>query len=174
LGGHPDLSLVAHFDKPDEMRRLEEFFANTMKTFGVSKERLKAKAGFNFDVYDPIGFESVRPAFRIANSLSEAGFTQFAFLQGEGLADLTAMRDGQRWFIEVKTLVLQTKPREFRSIYGKKDILPVDKFQPDTNSVEDYVERVSRQIAGNLIGKARQQLIDTVEKQGEGKKNDWS
>ena len=50
------------------------------------------------------------------------------------------------------------------------DILPVDKFQPDTNSVEDYVERVSRQIAGNLIGKARQQLIDTVEKQGEGKK----
>jgi hypothetical protein len=50
------------------------------------------------------------------------------------------------------------------------DILPVDKFQPDTNSVEDYVEKVSRQIAGNLIGKARQQLIDTVEKQGEGKK----
>ena len=52
-GGYPDLSLVAHFDKLDEMRRLEEFFANTMKTFGVSKERLKAKAEFNFDVYDP-------------------------------------------------------------------------------------------------------------------------
>ena len=170
LGGYADLSLVAHFDKPDEMRRLEEFFANTMKTFGVSKEGLKAKAEFNFDVHNPIGFESVRAVFRIANSLSEAGFTQFAFLQGEGLADLTAMRDGQRWFIEVKTLVLQTKPREFRSIYGTTDILPVDKFQPDTNSVEDYVERVSRQIAGNLIGKARQQLIDTVEKQGEGKK----
>lgn len=169
LAEEPDLSLLLHFDKPDQMGRLEELFARTMKTFGLSKEELKAKAEFNFDVYDMKGFESVRAVFRLAYALSEVGFTQFALLEGKGLSDLTAMKDGQRWFIEVKVLVLQTKPQEFE-VNGTTEILRVDKFQPKTCSIAEYVERVSRQIAGNPIEKARQQLIETVKKQGEAKK----
>lgn len=164
-----DLSLLLHFDKPDEMRGLEELFARTMKTFGLSKEELKAEAEFNFDVYDMRGFESVRAVFRLANALSGVGFTQLAFLKGNGLSDLTAIKDGHRWFIEVKTLVLQTKPEEF-DVNGTIESLEVDKFQPKTCSITEYVERVSRQIAGNLIEKARQQLIETVKKEGEAKK----
>jgi len=146
--------------------RLEEFFAKTMGTFGLSKEELKAKADFNFGVYDMKGFESVRGVFRLANALSENGFTQFAFLKGKGLADLKAVKDAQEWLIEVKTLVLQTKPHEFKT-NGPIAVLPVDKFQPENNRIEDYVEKVSMQIAGNLVEKARQQLIDTVKKEGE-------
>jgi hypothetical protein len=165
----PDLSLLLHFDKPDQMNRLEEIFARTIKTFGTSKEELKAKAEFNFDVYDMKGFESVRAVFRLANALSEVGFTKFEFLKGKGLADLAATWDGQRWFIEVKTLVLQTKPKEF-AVDGTTETLEVDKFQPESCSSTEYAERVSKQVAGNLIGKARQQLLDTVEKHGDAKK----
>jgi len=168
LAEKPDLSLL-HFDKPDQMGCLEELFARTMKTFGLSKEELKAKAEFNFDVYDMRGFESVRAVFRLANALSEAGFTQFAFLKGKGLADLRAIRDGQPWFIEVKTLVLQTKPKEF-DVNGTTESLEVDKFQPESCSTDEYMEKVSKQIAGNLIGKARQQLLETVKEEGEAKK----
>jgi hypothetical protein len=169
LAEKPDLSLLFHVDKPDQMGRLEEIFAKTMKTFGLSNEELKAKAGFNFDVYDMTGFESVRGVFRLANALSEFGFTQFGFLKGKGLADLSAIKDGQRWFIEVKTLVLQTKPKEF-DVNGTRETLEVDKFQPETCAIEEYVEAVSKQIAGNPIEKARQQLIETLKKEGEAKK----
>jgi hypothetical protein len=131
--------------------------------------KAEAKAHFNFDVYDPEGFESVRGVFRIANALSEVGFTEFVLLGGTGLADLKATKDSQRWYIEVKTLVLQTKRHKFKT-NGAIIVLPVDKFQPDTNRIDDYVETVSRQIVGNDIEKARKQLISTVEKQGEGKK----
>ena len=169
LAEEPDLSLLLHFDKPGTMGRLEEFFAKTMVTFGLSKEELKAKADFNFGVYDMKGFESVRGVFRLANALSENGFTQFVFLKGKGLADLKAVKNAQEWLIEVKTLVLQTKPHQFKT-NGPIEVLPVDKFQPKNNRIEDYVEKVSMQIAGNLVEKARQQLIDTVKKEGEAKK----
>jgi len=169
LAEKPDLSLLLHFDKPDQMGRLEELFARTMKTFGLSKEELRAKAEFNFDVYEMKGFESVRAVFRFANALSEIGFTQFAFLKGKGLADLRAIKDGQPWFIEVKTLVLQTKPKEF-NVNGAREVLEVDKFQPESCSIDEYVEKVCRQVAGNFIEKARQQLLDTIKKEGEAKK----
>src|SRR5258708_31395656 len=145
LAEEPDLSLLLHFDKPDQMSRLEEMFARTMKTFGLSKEELKARAEFNFDVYDMKGFESVRAVFRLANALSEVDFTQFAFLKGKGLADLSAIKDGKPWFIEVKALVLQTKPEEFE-FNGTAEILRVDKFQPKSRRIEEYVETVTRQI----------------------------
>ncbi len=169
LAGEPDLSLLLHFDKPDQMERLEDLFARTMRTFGLSKEELKAQAEFNFDVYDMRGFESVRGVFRLANALSEIGFTKFEFLKGEGLADLTAIKDGQRWFIEVKTLVLQTKAEEI-DVNGTMEVLEVDKFQPASRSIAEYADTVSKQVAGNLIEKARKQLLETVEKQGEAKK----
>jgi len=171
LAEDPDLSLLSHFGKPDEMTRLEEFFARTMRTFRFSREGLKAaaKTHFNFDVYDLEGFESVRGVFRVANALSGRGFTEFVLLGGTGLADLKATKNGQRWYIEVKTLVLQTKAHKFKTDEGII-VLPVDKFQPASNRIDDYVESVSRQVVGNDIEKARQQLIKTVEKQGEGKK----
>jgi hypothetical protein len=163
LAVEPDLSLLWHFDKPDQMGRLEELFARTMKTFGLSKEELKGRAEFNFDVYDMKGFESCRAVFRVANALSEAGFTQFTFLREAGLADLAAMKDDQRWFVEVKTLVLQTKPQEF-DVDGKKEIYIVDKFQSKSHNIADYVESVSRLIAGSHVQEARRQLLRTVEK----------
>jgi hypothetical protein len=169
LAKKPDVSLLQHFDKPDQMKRLEALFARTMKTFDLSKEELKAKANFNFDIYDMTGFESTRAVFRLANALSDVGFARFSFLIGKGLADLKAMQDDQRWFIEVKTLVLQTKAKEF-DVNGTAEIFEIDKFQPETCSIEEYVEKVSKQIAGNLIEKARQQLLDTIEKEGQAKK----
>jgi hypothetical protein len=45
-----------------------------------------------------------------------------------------------------------------------------DKFQPESCAIKEYVEKVSKQIAGNLIEKARQQLLDTIEKEGKAKK----
>jgi hypothetical protein len=169
LAKEPDLSLLQHFDKPDQMKLLEDLFARAMTTFDLSKEELKAKANFNFDVYDMTGFESTRAVFRLANDLSGVGFAKFSFLIGKGLADLTAMQDGQRWFIEVKTLVLQTKAKEF-DLNGTAETFEIDKFQPANCSIEEYVEKVSKQIAGNLIEKARQQLLDTIEKEGQAKK----
>ena len=168
LAEEPDLSLLQHFHKPDQMGLLEELFCRTMGTFGLSKEELKTNSEFNFDAYGMTGFESVRAVFRLANALSEVGFTQFAFLRGTGLADLEAMENGHRWFIEVKTLVLQTKPPTFAA--QGAEILRVDKFQPNTNRIEEYVETVSRQITGNLIEKARQQLIETLKKKGKAKR----
>ena len=164
-----DLSLLLKFDEPNQMGRLEELFDRTMKTFGLPKEELKAQAEFNFDVYDTKGFESVRAVFRLANALSEVGFTQFAFLKGNGLADLCAIKDGQPWFIEVKTLVQQTKPKEF-TVNGTTEPFEVDKFQPESCSTNEYMENVSKQVAGNPIEKARQQLLETVKKKGEAKK----
>lgn len=170
LAEQPDFALLCHFEKPEVMCRLEELFAKAMKTFGLSKEQLKVQADFNFDVFEMTGFESARGVFRLANALAkDAVFAQLAFLRGKGLCDLTAMRDGQRWFIEVKTLILQTKAQKF-PVNGATEILYVDKFQPATNSIADYVETVTKQIAGNLIEKARQQLIDTANKLGEGRK----
>jgi hypothetical protein len=169
LAEEPDMSLLSHFDDPDQMGRLEELFGGTMKIFSLSKEELKAKAEFNFDVYDMKGFESIRAVFRISRALSEVGFREFAFLRGKGLADLKATRDDQRWFIEVKALVLQTRQKEF-NVNGATETFGVDRFQPESCNVEEYVERVSRLIAGNPIEKARQQLLDTVKKEGEAKK----
>jgi hypothetical protein len=169
LAEKPDFSLLFHFDNPYQMGRLEELFAKAMETFRLSKEELKAQAEFNFDVYDIEGFESARAVFRLANALSEAGFTQFAILKGKGLADFRAMNNGQRWFVEVKTLILQTKPKKF-DVNGTTETLDVDKFQPKSCSTEEYVEKISRRIAGNLIEKARQQLLETVKREGEARK----
>lgn len=169
LAQDPDFSLLAHFDKSTHMGRLEGLFATTIKTFGLSKEELKAQADFNFDVYDMTGFESVRAVFRLANALSQVGFTEFAFVRGKGLCDLKATKSDQPWFIEVKTLVLQTKSRE-SNVNGATEILAVDKFQPKTSSIADYVETISKQITGNLIGKARTQLMETAKQEGEAKK----
>src|SRR6266478_3294032 len=69
LGKKPDVSLLQHFNKPEQMKVLEDLFARTMKTFGLSKEELKVKPNFNFDVYDMTGFESTRAVFRLANAL---------------------------------------------------------------------------------------------------------
>jgi len=169
LAMEPDVSLLQHFDKPAQMGLLEEIFARTMITFGLSEEELKAEAEFNFDVYNMKGFESARAVFRLANALSEVGFSQFTFLRDEGLADLAARKDNQRWFIEVKTLVFQTKPQEFE-IEGMVEVFSVDKFQPDTCNIADYIERIFRQIAGNPIEKARQQLLQTARMKGDAKK----
>lgn len=169
LSDEPDHSVLLHFDRPKHMTALEKLFAETMKTFGLSKEELKAKADFNFDVYDMTGFESIRAEFRIANALGEKGFAEFAFLKKKGLADLTAMKDGQRWFIEVKTLVLQTRSKSF-SIEETTEIFKIDKFQPESCSTHDYIERVAKQIAGDPIQKARQQLLETVTREGQANK----
>ena len=169
LAEEPDLSLLGHFDKPDQMGGLQELFVRTMKTFGLSKEELKAKSEFNFDVYDMEGFESVRAVFRVANALSEEGFTQFRFLGGTGLADLGAATNGQQWFIEVKTVVLQTKPQVIE-FGGKSETLIVDKFQPGSRNIAEYVETVSKLIAGNHIQIARRQLLNTVKQLGAAKK----
>ncbi len=140
-----------------------------METFGLSKEDLKRKAEFNFDVYDIRNFESVRAVFRFANALSEVGFTNFVLIVAQGLADFMATRGGQRWFVEVKALVLQTKPQEFE-IAGKIGTFTVDKFQPESRNTADYVENVSRLLARRHVPDARQQLLRTVEKMGAGKK----
>ncbi len=169
LAEEPDLSLLCHFDKTDQMGGLEALFARTMKTFGLPKEGLKAKSEFNFDVYDMEGFESVRAVFRVANSLSDVGFTQFHFLGGTGLADLGAAKNGQQWFIEVKTVVLQTKPQVIE-FGGKSETLIVDKFQPASRNIAEYVETVSKLLAGNHIQKARTQLLNTVKQLGAAKK----
>ena len=117
------------------------------------------------------GFESVRGVFRVANVLlKEAGFTQFRFLGGTGLADLEATKDGQRWFIEVKTLILQTKPQVIQLDGGKTESLIVDKFQPDSRNIAEYVLTVSKLLAGNHIPKARSQLLNTVRQLGDAKK----
>ncbi len=169
LAKHPDFSLLRHFDNPEVMCRLEELFDRTMKIFVLTKEELKASAEFNFDVYDPTGFESVRAVFRLAVALSEVGFSHFAFLKGNGMADLSAVEKGNPWIIEVKTLVLQTKEEEFE-VDGAIEILAVDKFQPETRRIADYQEKVSRQMVGNLVPKARQQLLDTANARGEARK----
>jgi hypothetical protein len=169
LARDPDLSHLLHFDEPDQMGRLEELFAVTLKIFGLSKEELKAQAHFNFDVYDMEGFESTRAVFRLAKALNEVGFEEFAFLRGKGLADLKASKESQPWFIEVKTLVFQSRPKEFKA-NGSTEIFQVDKFQPESCNIEEYVEKVCRQIVGNVIGKAGQQLLDTVKKEGEARK----
>jgi hypothetical protein len=169
LAAEPDASLLQHFGNPKEMGGLEVLFSRTMEIFGLSKEELEAKAGFNFNVYNIEGFESVRAVFRIANALSEVGFKQFGFLGGTGLADLGATKNGQQWFIEVKTVVLQTKPQVIE-FGGKTEPLTVDKFQPASRSIAEYVETVSKLIAGNHIQKARTQLLNTVKQLGAGKK----
>ena len=169
LAAEPDMSLLQHFDKPDQMAGLEQLFSRTMETFGLSKEDLKRKAEFNFDVYDIRNFESVRAVFRFANALSEVGFTNFVLIVAQGLADFMATRGGQRWFVEVKALVLQTKPQEFE-IAGKIGTFTVDKFQPESRNTADYVENVSRLLARRHVPDARQQLLRTVEKMGAGKK----
>ena len=169
LEAESHLSLLQHFDQPDQMCRLEDLFAKTLETFCLSKEELKGKAQVNFDTYDMKGFESVRAVFRVANALSEAGFTELAFLGGKGLADLKATKDGQRWFIEVKALVLQTKPQEFE-VDGKTETLAVDRFQPESCNIAEYVNAVCRLVAGNHIQKARKQLLNTVEIEGAAKK----
>jgi hypothetical protein len=151
------------------MNLLENLFKETIETFHLSKEELKETAEFNFDVYDMRGFESIRGVFRIAQALSEVGFTEFAFMKGKGLADLRAIKDGQPWVIEVKTLVLQTKAKKIE-FNGTAEVLDIDKFQPESGRVEEYVENVSRQIAGNLIGKARQLLLETTKGGCEAKK----
>jgi hypothetical protein len=151
------------------MKLLEDLFDQTMKTFRLEKEQLKTKSEFNFDTYDQRGFESVRGVFRFSNAAAEKGFTDFAFVAGEGLADLEAKKDGERWFIEVKTLVVQLKERTI-NVGSGTEVLVVDKFQPDSNKISDYVEIVSRQIAANLVGKARNQLSNTVKQKGEAKK----
>jgi len=71
--------------------------------------------------------------------------------------------------IEVKAVVLQTKPQVIE-FGGKTETLTVDKFQPASPSVEEYVETVSRLIAGNHIQKARTRLLSTVKDLGAGKK----
>ena len=169
LAAEPDVSLLQHFDNPQEMGGLEGLFFRTMGIFGLSKEELKVRAGFNFNAYDMEGFESVRAVFRVANALSEIGFTQFGFLGGTGLADLGAKKGGQQWFIEVKTVVLQTKPQVVE-LGGKTETLTVDKFQPASRSIAEYVETVSKLIAGNHIQKARAQLLNTVKQLGAAKK----
>jgi hypothetical protein len=169
LAADPDMSLLQHFQNPDVMGALEMLFIRAMEIFGLSQEALKAQAGFNFDVYDVGGFESVRAVLRVASALSEAGFSQFKFLRGMGLADLEATKEGQRWFIEVKTLILQTKEQAI-TVNGKPEILIVDKFQPRSHKIEDYVETVSRLLAGNHIQKASDQLRKTVMKLGDAKK----
>ncbi len=169
LAAEPDASLLQHFDKPKQMGGLEDLFSKTMGIFGLSKEELGVKTGFNFNAYDMAGFESVRAVFRVAIALSEVGFTQFRFLGGTGLADLGAAKNGQQWFIEVKTLVLQTKPQEIE-FGGKTDTLIVDRFQPSSRSIAEYVETVSKLIAGNHIQKARKQLLNTVKQLGAAKK----
>lgn len=168
LKSEADQSLLQHFDEPQQMARLEQMFKQALQNFSLSREELKRKCGFNFDVYDMTGFESTRGVFRVANALSEKGFAGFAFVPGQGLADLEASKNGERWFIEVKTLVLQTKPQEIE-FNGKKEILTVDKFQPNSRDIGEYVESVSRLIAGNHIRKARGQLLDTVQKLGPAK-----
>lgn len=169
LAAEPDASLLQHFDKLKEMGGLENLFSRTMAIFGLSKEELGARAGFNFNVYDMEGFESVRAVFRVASALSEVGFTQFRFLGGTGLADLGATKNGQQWFIEVKTVVLQTKPQVIE-FGGKTETLIVDKCQPASRNVAEYVETVSKLIAGNHIQKARMQLLNTVKQLGAAKK----
>ena len=169
LAAEPDASLLQHFDKPKQMGGLEDLFSRTMGIFDLSKEALGVKAGFNFNVYDMDGFESVRAVFRVAIALSEVGFRQFRFLGGTGLADLGATKNEQQWFIEVKTLVLQTKPQEIE-FGGKTQALIVDKFQPASRNIAEYVETVSKVIAGNHIQKARKQLLNTVKELGAAKK----
>jgi predicted flavoprotein YhiN len=90
-------------------------------------------------------------------------------LGGTGLADLGATKNGQQWFIEVKTLVLQTKPQEIE-FGGKTQTLIADKFQPASRNIAEYVETVSKLIAGNHIQKARKQLLNTVKELGSAKK----
>jgi len=85
------------------------------------------------------------------------------------VADLVARKGGERWFIEVKTLVLQTKPQVI-TLGGKTETLVVDKFQPESRSIADYVETVARLLAGNHVQKTRTQLLKTVELLGSGKK----
>ncbi len=169
LAAESDTSLLQHFDKPKQMGGLEDLFSRTMGIFGLSKEDLGVKAGFNFNAYDMDGFESVRAVFRVAIALSDVGFTQFRFLGGTGLADLGATENGQQWFIEVKTLVLQTKPQEIE-FGGKTQALIVDKFQAASRNIAEYVETVSKVIAGNHIQKARKQLLNTVKELGAAKK----
>jgi len=53
---------------------------------------------------------------------------------------------------------------------GKTETLVVDKFQPESRNIADYVETVSRLLAGNHIQKARIQLLKTVGQFGPGKK----
>jgi hypothetical protein len=169
LTAEPDASLLQHFDRPDQMGGLEALFSRTLGIFGLSKGDLGVKAGFNFNAYDMDGFESVRAVFRVAIAFSEVGFTQFRFLGGTGLADLGATKNGQQWFIEVKTLVLQTKPQEIE-FGGKTQTLIADKFQPASRNIAEYVETVSKLIAGNHIQKARKQLLNTVKELGSAKK----
>ncbi len=169
LAAESDVSLLQHFEKSKAMSGLEDLFSKTMAIFELSKEELGVKAGFNLNVYDMEGFESVRAVFRLAIALSEVGFTQCHFLGGTGLADLGAMKNGQKWFIEVKTIVLQTKPQEIE-LGGKTETLIVDKFQPASRNIAEYVETVSKLIAGNHIQKARKQLLDTVKQLGAAKK----
>lgn len=163
-----DLSLLRHFDEPDQMRRLEDIFAKTMKTFGLSREELKGRAEFNFDIYEPRNFESQRGVFRFANALCKEGFKDFVLL-GPGLADFMTKKDGQLWFVEVKTLVLQTKPQEFE-VDGVRETFTVDKFQPESRNSADYVETVSSLVAIKHMEEARGQLRRTVEKMGPGNK----
>lgn len=169
LAEEPDFSLLCHFDKLNQMSGLESMFARTMKTFGLSKEELKAKSDFNFDSYDMEGFEGVRGVFRVANALYDEGFKEFRFLGGTGLADLGAAKNGQQWFIEVKTLVLQTKP-QIIEFGGKTETLIVDKFQPGSRNIAQYVEIVTKLIAGNHIQKARSQLLNTADQLGPARK----
>ncbi len=53
---------------------------------------------------------------------------------------------------------------------GTTETLIVDKFQPASRSIAEYVETVSKLIAGNHIQKARTQLLNTVKHLGAAKK----
>lgn len=168
LKSEADHSLLQHFDQPQQMDLLEQMFKRALQNFSLSRDEVKRECGFNFDAYDMTGFESVRGVFRMVNALSERGFAEFAFIQGKGLADLQANKSSERWFIEVKTLVLQTKPHEIE-FNGKKEILTVDKLQPKSNNIGEYVESATKLIAGNHIEKARNQLLNTIQKLGSAK-----
>lgn len=149
------------------MNLLEGFFEKGLKILGKSKEELRARSEFNFDKYNPQNFESARAVLRIAIALSQNGFTNIRLIDGDGLADLRAEGGGETWFIEVKTLILQLKVEEF-DFEGKKFRLEVDKFQPESSNVAEYVDTFSRWVA-DRVQKGRSQLQATKAKLGPGK-----
>ena len=169
LRADPDHSLLQHFRCARHMTLLEGMFTGGLAVLDVPQEALQRRPEFNLGRYNLENFESARGILRLVVALSKEGFSEIRLLDGPGLADLRAKRDGVDWYVEAKTLILQTKTLR-RQFEGREYELVVDKFQPRSCNIAEYIQNLTRALASEEIPKARAQLLNTEEELGQGRK----
>ena len=139
------------------MERLETLFSRSLEILGIPKEELQDSLEFNLKSYDIRNFESTRGLLRFIVRLPSLGYSRIRILTGKGLADLEFYSERQRWFAEVKTPTLQ---------YGVREGLTVDKHQPESCNIAEYVDNVTRFLADGRVSRARKHLCSTREQLG--------